>query len=115
MFLLGPNQKQTGKPGFARNAARVCLAETTTNAFFYRQAFFPGPVLVSRYKPIFGFTHGQSGMRLGMKVTSTLSGMAPVLPNPSFNLSANSRPLGPASALAYPAPAGPSSLLPSPG
>jgi len=38
-----------------------------------------------------------------------------VLPNPSFNLSANSRPLGPAGALAYPAPAGPSALLSSPG
>jgi hypothetical protein len=34
---------------------------------------------------------------------------------PSFNLSVNSRALGPACALAYPAPAGLSVLLPSPG
>ncbi len=37
------------------------------------------------------------------------------LPNPSFNLSTNSRPLGPARAVAYPAPAGPSGLLLAPG
>jgi hypothetical protein len=38
-----------------------------------------------------------------------------LLPNPSFNLSPNSRPLGPAGALVYPAPAGPSALLLVPG
>ena len=45
----------------------------------------------------------------------TVLQLVKVLPNPSFNLSANSGPLGPAGALSYPAPAGPSGPLLSPG
>jgi len=45
----------------------------------------------------------------------TVLQLVKALPNPSFNLSPNSRPLGPAGALVYPAPAGPSALLLAPG